>query len=108
MDLEGLIILTDDQTVADAAEIGPQGHEVNILLGLPHHIYGIESEGDLFLRHHVKVGLFLVGILRLAQLRHGLAPELCQHTLQNQQIALAAGVHHTGLFQNRIHIRGLR
>ena len=37
----------------------------------------------------------------------GLAAELCQHTLQDQQVALTACVHHAGLLQYRVHVRGL-
>ena len=107
VDLEGLVILTDDQTVADAAEVSPQGHEVDVLPGLAHHIHGVEGEGDLLLRHGVEVGLFLVRLRFLHIFGDGLAPQLCQHTLQNQQIALAAGVHYAGLFQYRVHVRGL-
>ena len=107
MDLEGLVILADDQTVANAAEISPQGHEVDVLPGLAHHIHGVEGKGDLLLRHSVEVSLFLVRFRLLHAFGNGLAPQLCQHTLQNQQIALAAGVHYAGLFQYRVHVRGL-
>ena len=107
VDLEGLVILTDDQTVADAAEVSPQGHEVDVLPGLAHHIHGVEGEGDLLLRHSVEVGLFLVRLRLLLIFGDGLAAELRQHTLQDQQVALAAGVHHAGLFQYRVHVRGL-
>ena len=37
----------------------------------------------------------------------GLAAELRQHTLQDQQVALTACVHYAGLFQYRVHVRGL-
>ena len=107
MDLEGLVILADDQTVADAAEVSPQGHEVDVLPGLAHHIHGVESEGDLLLRHGVEVGLFLVRLRFLHIFGDGLAAELCQHTLQDQQVALTACVHHAGLLQYRVHVRGL-
>ena len=107
MDLEGLVILADDQTVANAAEISPQGHEVDVLPGLAHHIHGVEGEGDLLLRHGVEVGLFLMLGRLLLIFGDGLAAELCQHTLQDQQVALAACVYHAGLFQYRVHVRGL-
>ena len=107
VDLEGLVILTDDQTVADAAEVSPQGHEVDVLPCLAHHIHGVEGEGDLLLRHGVEVGLFLVRLRLLLIFGDGLAAELCQHTLQDQQVALAACVYHAGLLQYRVHVRGL-
>ena len=107
MDLEGLVILADDQTVANAAEISPQGHEVDVLPGLAHHIHGVEGKGDLLLRHSVEVSLFLVRFRLLHAFGNGLAAELCQHTLQNQQVALTACVYHAGLFQHRVHVRGL-
>ena len=81
VDLEGLVILTDDQTVADAAEVSPQGHEVDVLPGLAHHIHGVEGEGDLLLRHGIEVGLFLVRLRLLIIFGDGLAAELRQHTL---------------------------
>ena len=107
VDLEGLVILTDDQAVTDAAEVGTQGHEVDVLPGLAHHIHGVEGEGDLLLRHSVEVGLFLMLDRLLGGLGDRLAPQLCQHTLQDQQVALTACVHHAGLFQYRVHVRGL-
>ena len=107
MDLEGLIVLADDQAVADAAEIGPQGHQVDVLSGLAHHVHGVKGEGDLLLSHGVEIRLFLVFGRRLGALGDGFAPQLRQHALQDQQVALAAGVHHAGLFQHRVHVRGL-
>ncbi len=43
----------------------------------------------------------------LGPLGHGLAPELVQHPLEDDQEALAAGVHHAGLFQHGVLVDGV-
>ena len=105
MDLEGLVILADDQAVADAVEIGPQR-----LQGAVHRLaddeHGVKGKGNVLGGEGGEVRLFL-GLAFLIHLRHGLAPQLGQHPLQNEQVALAAGVHHAGLFQHGVHIGGL-
>ena len=106
MDFKGLVVLSNDQAVPDAVEIGPEGLQIHVGIIFADNKHRIEGKGDLLCGEDLKVGLGLLGLL-LGGLRHGLAPELRQHPLQNQQIALAAGVHHPGLFQHRVHVRGL-
>ena len=105
MDLKGLVVLADDQAVADGAQVGPQGLNGGVL-PLAHDEHRVEGEGDLFLAEGGEIGLALG--LFLGHIRDLLAPQGPQHTVQNHQIPLSAGVHHAGLFQHRIHLNGLR
>ena len=50
MDLERLVVLTDDQAVADGAEIGPQGLNRGVF-PLAHDEHRVKGESDLLLRH---------------------------------------------------------
>ena len=104
MDLEGLVVLTDDQTVADGAEVGPQGLDGGVF-PLAHDEYRVKGKGDLFLAYGGEIRLaFRLG---LVYFRNGLAPQGTQHTVQDHQIPLSPGVHNAGLLQNRIHFNGL-
>ena len=94
--LEALVILADHQTVADAVQIGTQGLQGLLAHGLADDEHGVEGEGDLILQRG-EVGLFLdLGLV--LDLGDGLAPQAAQHAVQNDQIALAAGVYHIRLF----------
>ena len=104
VDLEGLVILADDQTVADAAQIGAQAVQ-RAIRGLADGEHSVEGEGDILVADGGKVRLLLGLLLHLRDL---LTPQGAEHTLQNDEVALAAGVHHTGLFQHRVHLDGLR
>ena len=103
--LEALVILADHQTVADAVQIGTQGLQRLLAHGLADDEHGVEGEGDLILQRG-EVGLFLdLGLV--LDLGDGLAPQAAQHAVQNDQIALAAGVYHAGLFQHGVHFHRL-
>ena len=104
VNLEGFVILADDQTVADAAQIFPQAVQ-RAVRGLAHDEHGVEGEGDVLIADGGKVRLLLGLLLHLGDL---LAPQGAEHALQNNEIAFAAGIHHAGLLQHRIHLRGLR
>ena len=106
VDLKGLVVLADHQTVTDAVEICPQRLQRDIGHGLADDEYRVEGEGDVLRRHGGEVCLLLSGLASL-RLGHGLAPQFRQHAVQDQEIALAAGVHHAGLFQHRVHLGGL-
>ena len=103
--LEALVILADHQTVADAVQIGPQRLQRLLAHGLADDKHGVEGEGDLILQRG-EVGLFL-DLRILLHLGDLLAPQAAQHAVQNDQVALAAGIYHTGLFQHRVHLHGL-
>ena len=104
MDLERLVVLADDQAVADGAEIGPQGLNGGVF-PLAHDEHRVKGEGDLLLAESGEVRL---AFRRLpGHLRDRLAPQGPQHSVQDHQIPLSACVNHTGLFQNRVHINGL-
>ena len=105
MDLEGFVVLADDQTVTDAVQIGPEGGQIHVGIVLADDEHGVEGEGDVLVSDGGKVRLVVLRLL--LHLRHGLAPQTAEHPLQNDEVALAAGVHHPGFFQHRIHLRGL-
>ena len=107
VDLEGRVVLTDDQAVADAVQIGPQAAQVHVGVVLADDEHSVEGEGDLLVGEDLEVRLLLDLRALLGDLRHGLAPQGGQHSLQNHQVALAAGVHHPGLLQHRVHVGGL-
>ena len=102
--LEGLIILADDQTVADAAQIAPQTVQRTVS-GLADDEHGVEGEGDVLIADGGEVRLLLHLLLHLRDL---LAPQGPEHALQNDEVALAAGIHHAGLFQHGVHFNSLR
>ena len=104
VDLEGLVILTNDQAVADAVQIGTQAVQ-GLVGGLADDEHGVEGEGNVLVADGGEVRLLLGSI---GHLRHGLTPQGAEHTLQNDEVALAAGVHYAGLFQHGVHLDGLR
>ena len=101
VNLEGFVILADDQTVADAAQIFPQAVQ-RAVRGLAHDEHGVEGEGDVLIADGGKVRLLLGLLLHLGDL---LAPQGTEHALQNNEVAFAAGIHHAGLLQHRTHLR---
>ena len=104
MDLERIVVLADNQAIADGAEISPQGLNGGIF-PFAHNEHRVEGEGDLLLAEGGEIGLALG--LFLAHIRNLLTPQGPQHTVQYYQIPLSAGVHHPGLFQHRVHFDGL-
>ena len=106
VDFEGSIVLADDQAVTDAVQIGPQVSQIYIGTVLAHDKNGVEGKGDLLIGKDLEVRFLLLGLL-VGDFRHILAPQGGQHAFQNDQIALAAGVYHAGLFQHRVHVSGL-
>ncbi|CAN3970038.1 Glycerophosphodiester phosphodiesterase, partial [Dysosmobacter welbionis] len=77
VDLKGLIVLADHQTVTDAVEICPQRLQRDIGHGLADDEYRVEGEGDVLRRHGGEVCLLLSGLASL-RLGHGLAPQFRQ------------------------------
>ena len=104
VDLEGLVVLADDQTVADAAQVGPQTVQ-GLIRRFADDEHSVKGKGDVLVTDGGKIGLLL---RRLLHLGDRLTPQGTEHTLQNDEVALAAGVHHAGLFQHRVHLDGLR
>jgi len=100
VDLKCLVILADDQTVADAVEVGAEGLQVHIGGGLAHDEHRVKGEGDVLGRDGPEISLLRLGGLLIRG--HLLAPHLVQHPLEDQQEARAAGIHHAGLFQHRV------
>ena len=108
VDLEAVVVLADDQTVADAVQIGLKGLQPLVGRGFADNEHGVEGEGDLLRGNGRVVGLALHLRLPLAvPLGHGHAPQGVQHALEDHQEALAAGVHHTGLLQDGVHLGGV-
>ena len=104
MHFERLVVLADDQTVADGAEVGAQRLDGGVL-PLADDEHGVKGEGDLLLAHGGEVRLALG--LFLGHLGNGLTPQGAQHAVKDHQISLSAGIYHAGLFQHGIHLDGL-
>ena len=107
MDLKGLVVLADDQAVADGVEIFPEGLQVGVLLELADHKHCVKGEGDILHIDGLEVSFVRGSVAVLPGLGHGQAPDLVQHALEDDQEALAAGVHHPGLFQHRVLVHGV-
>ena len=104
VDLEGLVVLADDERIADAVEKAAERLDAAPALADDEH--GVEREGDILFGKHGKVRL-LLRVLR-CELGAFFAAQGAEHTAQNEQEALAARVDHTGLFEDRIHVGRLR
>ena len=102
--LEGLVVLADDEAVADAVEERAEVVERPIR-GLADDEDRVEGEGDVILTEGGEVGLVLR--LRLLDLGNGLALQRAEHTLENDEVALAAGVDDARLLEHGVHIDGL-
>ena len=109
MDLERLVVLADNKAVADAGKIGAQRREVDIRLVLADYIYGIEGIGYLIGSEHIERVVFVCDNARLNSRRRSLdlSAQACEHGAEDDDIALAAGVHNTRLLQNGILINGV-
>ena len=106
MHLEGLVVLADDDAVADGVQISAQGLKIDILARLAHNIDRIEGEGNVAVAQLGKVCL----LLHLSRRRVGLdlnAAVHGEHCLQHIQPALAARVHDARLFQHGVLMDGL-
>ena len=102
MNLKAFVVLTDDQTVANAVQIGPQRLQRLLTHGFADDEHSVKGEGDLVLQGG-KIRLFLdLGLL--AYLGDGFTPQAAQHAAQNDKVTLAAGIYHAGLFQHGIHL----
>ena len=110
VDLEGLVVLTDDDAVADGVKVGAQRREVNVLVRLAHDIHRVEGKCDLAGVKLGEVGL-LADLLRLAiglgRFNFHAAVD-GKHGLEHIQPALAACVHDARLLQDGILVHGLR
>ena len=105
MNLEALVILADNEAVANAVEVSTQRLEGLGLAALADDKDGIEGEGDLLVQHgEVGLLLALLGIHHLGDL---LTAQGAEHTLKDHQIALTTGIHHAGLLQHGVHLDGL-
>ena len=96
MDLEGFVVLADDQTVTDAVQIGPEGGQIHVGIVLADDEHGVEGEGDVLVSDGGKVRLVVPGSSSTSGM--GSPLQTAEHPLQNDEVALAAGVHHPGFF----------
>ena len=110
VDLEGFVVLADDDAVADGVEVGAQRREVNVLVRLAHDIHRVEGKCDLAGVELGEVGL-LADLLRPAIGLGGLDLHAAvdgEHGLEHIQPALAACVHDARLLQDGVLVHGLR
>ena len=102
VDLDDLVIIHQYQAVAQLIEEGPQCFRVFVVFTGDDKLRAV-GEGDIL---GVKVAEVCL-LLNLLLLQVGghldvLIVDSGHHTFQHQQPALAAGIHHTGLFQHRV------
>ena len=110
VDLEGFVVLADDDAVADGVEVGAQRREVDVLVRLAHDIHRVEGKCDLAGVELGEVGL-LADLLRPAIGLGGLDLHAAvdgEHGLEHIQPALAACVHDARLLQDGVLVHGLR
>ena len=105
VDLERLVVLADDETVADAAEIFAQRVERGDILALAHDEDRVEGEGDILGVKNAEIGLFVYRAGILAD--DVVAAQAFEHPAQNEAEAHAARVDDAGLFENRILVDGV-
>ena len=104
--LDDLVVLHQHQAVAHAVQEGAQVIGVLVVVTGADEL-GAVAEGDLTGLEGGEVSLFLLDGSGLAALGHGDAPQLVQHTLQDDNKAHAACVHHACLLQDGVHVGGL-
>ena len=101
VDLKGLVILADDERVADRIKILAQR-----LNGFAEHLADnedrVEGEGDVLKRQRAEIRLVLCTFR--GKLGHFLAAQRGEHAAQNHQKALAAGIDNAGFLQHGIHV----
>ena len=107
VDLEGLVVLADDQAVADAVQVGAEGVD-GFISRFAHDEHRVEGEGNVFLGQSGEIGALLGGQPAVLLLRDGQAPQLVQHPLEDAQKALAPRIHHAGLLQHRVLVHRVR
>lgn len=93
VDFESLVVLADDERIADAVEEAAE--RLNAASALADDEHGVEREGDVLFVEHGKIGLLLC--ILFGELRALLAAQGAEHTAENQQEALAARVDDAGL-----------
>ena len=104
VDFESLVVLADDERIADAVEEAAE--RLNAASALADDEHGVEREGDVLFVEHGKIGLLLC--ILFGELGALLAAQGAEHTAENQQEALAARVDDAGLFENGVHVSRLR
>ena len=107
VDLEGFVVLADDQAVADAVEVGPEGVQIHVRVVLAYNEHRVKGEGDLLVAEMGEVRLLLHRLRLFGAVGNGQTPHLIQHPLADDEKALSAGVHHPGLLQHRVLIDGV-
>ena len=100
VDLERLVVLANDKTVADAAEIFAQRVKRGDVLALAHDEDRVECKCNVLRIENAEVGLFVRRVRILAD--DIVAAQALEHAAQNEAEAHAARVDDTGLFQNRV------
>ena len=117
MHLDDVCIVHKDQRIAQLVEIGAQGFGISqaLAVGLVDEKLGAVGEFDILGIEGGKVDarrfprarrgrICLLG--RLAGLHRNPVDQQAGHTLEQAHIALPAGIHHAGFFQDRKHLRG--
>ena len=100
VDLEGLVVLADDETVADAAEILAQRVERGDILALADDKDRVEGKGDVLRVKNAEISLFVRRARVLAD--NVVAAQALEHAAQDQAEAHAARVDDAGLFEDGV------
>ena len=109
VDLEDLVVIADDERVADAGQIFAKRVEVDVGTALAYHVDGVKGKGDGLHQDIAgtgkEIGLGIIPITLFT--RNHFAPQGGQNGFEDDHVALAAGVDHTGLLQNGVLIDGI-
>ena len=108
VNLENLVVVADNQAVADAVEIGAQRFQIDVGRLLAHNVDRVESKGDILSR--VVFGRVVVHDLLNAHLilgRKNLALQRREHRLEDDHVAHAARVHDPGLLKHRVEVESV-
>ena len=103
VDFESLVVLADDERIADAVEEAAE--RLNAASALADDEHGVEREGDVLFVEHGEIGLLLC--ILFGELGALLAAQGAEHTAENQQEALAARVDDAGLFEDGVLVDGI-
>ena len=109
MDLEGLVVLADNKTVADAGEVGAQRREIDVGLVLSDDEHRVECIGDLLGAENIECAVLVCDSSNLngGLGSRDLAAQIGQHSPEDDYVALASGVDNSGFPEHGVEVDGI-